>query len=94
MGVIWKAMQRITARPRFCRLAISDVLTGIGWFEIHTAIWQGVAVVFADQSRSGKAVCQNHCEKPVQISDLDGRRRVVGQGQTIRPRLSTLGGTR
>lgn len=94
MGVIWRTVQRITARPRFCRLPTFDVLTGIRWFEIHTAVWQGVAAVFADHSRSGKPVCQAHCMKSVQVSDLDGRSQAVSQGQAVRPRLFAMGGTR
>lgn len=94
MGVIWKAVQRITARPRFCRLPIFDVLTGIGWFQIHTAVWQNASAVFANHSWSGKTVCQNQCKKFVQVSDLDGHSRAVSQGQTVVPRQSIVGGTR
>ncbi len=94
MGVIWKAVQRITARPRFRRSPNFYVLTGIRWFEIHAAVWQGVAAVFADQCRSVKTVCQNHGRKSVQVSDLDGHIRSVSQGQAVSPRLSILGGTR
>ena len=94
MGVIWKAVQRITARPRFFRLSMFDRLTGIRWFQIRTVVWPGVDAIFADRSRSGKTVCQNHCKKSVQVSDLDGRRRVVSQGQSVRPKLSFVGGMR
>ena len=94
MGFIWKAVQRITARPRFRRSPNFYVLTGIRWFEIHAAVWQGVAAVFADNSRLDKTVCQNHCNKSVQVSDRDGHGETAGQGQAVRPRLSVVGGTR
>lgn len=94
MGVIWQSVPRITARPKFCRSPIFDVLTGIRRLQIHTTVWQGVAAVFAEHSRSVKTVCQNHCKKSVQVSDRDGHSQVVGQGQTVRPRLSIVEGTR
>lgn len=94
MGVIWGAVQLITARPRFYRLPIFDTLTGIRRFEIQAAVWQGVAAVFADHSMSGKTVCQNQCKKSVQVSDLDGRGSSVSQGQMVVPRQSIVGGTR